>query len=601
MKTLKRALFLLLAVVMLAGSLAACGGKSMLDVVQNAQNEAAGGEWDGTPQHGGHLNVRSTARPTGIDPLKQTGAWKYQWTTCVYEPFMTRDPNNKIEACVCNFVMKDYTDENGQLHNELWIWPREGYTFSKGYGQVDMNDIVASFNRGLTQYANIKKYVKPNINAETNKVYKVSELDAEIQEMIKTTAAEDTAGGGKQNVTEVFHIDFKYHEKNLYYLAAWRTWWPVMPAEICEKYATSYIINQLEDGVGTGPYEFSEFKDSTFVTIKKREGFTPVEQHADNIGMSKTKIGYMDTMTFWYNGTDASAASAVLAGQYDLTEVIPSEYAAQAEAANITLSKLHSDQRTWIYFNTMGTNNVVAKYPSLRKAVMAAIDYDSYLEFVTDDSQIMDTDQLMLGGEKGIYNFVTAKFKAADYYGDYNQDVVDKYMAMAKEEGYKGEPLQIPHHTGRTDIPTITAATMDRAGINYELVPNENSVHNAFIGDPSNNWDFYYSWGVTYHTPGTMADSLVKNNFKSDRVLEIRETLMPTLDCTSQEYLDLWDEWTDIWVEECQIGYLSAIDWWWWHPEDLVVNDGGDDPNDMCEQRYFYNTYWKHPTLHPKK
>ena len=81
------------------------------------------------------------------------------------------DPNNKIEACVCNFVMKDYTDENGQLHNELWIWPREGYTFSKGYGQVDMNDVVASFNRGLTQYANIKKYVKPNINAETNKVY----------------------------------------------------------------------------------------------------------------------------------------------------------------------------------------------------------------------------------------------------------------------------------------------------------------------------------------------------------------------------------------------------------------------------------------------
>ena len=98
-----------------------------------------------------------------------------------------------------------------------------------------------------------------------------------------------------------------------------------------------------------------------------------------------TKYGYMDTMTFWYNGTDASAANAVLSGEYDCTEVIPSEYAAQAEAAHIALSKLHSDQRTWIYFNTMGTNNVVAKYPSLRKAIAAAVDFQLYMDAITDE------------------------------------------------------------------------------------------------------------------------------------------------------------------------------------------------------------------------
>lgn len=589
MKTLKRALFLLMAVVMLASTLAACNPSA-------AVKEATGGNytWDGTPQYGGHLNARSTARPTGIDPLKQTGAWKYQWTTCVYEPFLTRDPENNIQPSVCNYVMIDYTDESGQLHNELWVWPREGYTFSFDYGQVEMDDIVASWNRGLTQYANIKKYVKPNVALA--EVQPVTDQPAEIQEQIKAAAAADPAGDGKMNVTEVFHIDFKYHEKNLYYFAAWRTWWPVMPKEICEKYATSYIINQLEDGVGTGPYVFSDFKDSTYVTISRRKDYVPVIQDESQKGMSATKYGYLDTMTFWYNGTDASAANAVLSGQYDCTEVIPAEYANQAASSGIVLTKLHSDQRTWIYFNTMGTNNVVAKYPSLRKAVMAAIDYDSYLEFVTDDSQIMEGDNIMLNE---LYD-VTYKFKEADYYGDYNQEVVDKYMAMAREEGYKGEPLQIPHHTGRTDIPTMTAATMEQAGINYELVPNENSVHTAFIGDPSNNWDFYYSWGVTYHTPGTMADSLVKNNFKSDRVLEIREVLMPQLDPTSDEYLALWDEWTDIWVEECQLGYLSAIDWWWWHPATLHINDGGDDPNDMCEQRSFYNTYWEDPQNHQK-
>ena len=98
-----------------------------------------------------------------------------------------------------------------------------------------------------------------------------------------------------------------------------------------------------------------------------------------------------------------------------------------------------------------------------------------------------------------------------------------------------------------------------------------------------------------------MADSLVKNNFKSDRVLEIRETLMPTLAPDSEEYLKLWDEWTDIWVEECQLGYLSAIDWWWWHPKTLHINDGGDDPNQLTEARFFYNTYWEDPHNHMKK
>ena len=602
MKTAKRILCMLLALLMIASlavSFVGCtdddddveeirNTKKKKENKDEEEEEEEEGpqvvtpvEWDGTPQYGGHINVRSNARPTGLDPLKQTGTWKYQWTTAVYEPFLTRDSQNKIQPCVCDYVMESYVDESGLKHDALWIWPREGYTFSHGYGQVEMDDIVASFERGLYQYANIKKYVRPNIT---------------VAEVVPAT---DAVKAKDPSATQAFHLDFKYHEKNLYYFASWRTWWPVMPKEICEKYSTSYIMNQLEDAVGTGPYTFTEFKDSTYVTLTKRNDYIPVD-NTGHTGLAGTKYGYLDSMTFWYNGNDASAAACVLAGEYDCTDTIPEEYTNQATASGITPSKLFSDQRLWIFFNTMGTNNVVAKYPSLRKAVMAAIDYPTFLEFVTNDSQILDTDQLLMGGESGIYNFVTKRFKDADYYGAYNQKIVDKYMAMARQEGYQGEPLQIPHHTGRTDIPSITAATMERAGINYELVANEFSVHSAFIGDPSNNWDFYFASSPTYYTPGVMADSLVRNNFKSDRILEIREVLMPALDPTSQEYLALWEEWADIWVEGCQVGYMGAADWYWWHPEDLVINDGGDDPNDLCEQRFFYNTYWKYPEEHPK-
>ena len=550
MKAIKNIFALLMAVAILVGLLVGCGGG------EGGKQQV---EWDGTPQYGGHLNARSAGRPTGIDPLKQTGAWKYQWTTAVYEPFLTRDADNVIRPCVCDFELsEDLLD--------LKVWPREGYVFSRGYGQVEMDDLVASWNRGLTQYGNIKKYVGPYVKS------------AEVETI-----------DGK----EVFHIQFtEYNEKCLYYFATYRTWWPVMPKEICEKYATSYIINELEDTVGTGPYIFTEFQDSIQVTLTKRDDYTPVD-NSQYTGFAGTKYGYMDSMTFYYNSTDASAAMAVMSGDYDCTEVIPTEYKAMAEEANITLSALPSDQRTWIYFNTMGTNNLCAKYPSLRKAVMAAIDYETFLDVVTDSSMILEGDNIMLDP---LYD-TTDIFKSKDYYGAFDQAVVDKYIALAKEEGYNGEPIQLVYHTGRTDIPTMLSDALDNAGINYQLTTYEATTYNAFIGDPSNNWDLYFAWGVTATTPGLLQDSIVENNYKSERKDQIREAMWK-LDPKSDEYIALWKEGSELWAEECQMGYLAAIDWWWWHPATLHINDDAENGN---MGRYMYNAFWEDPANHPKK
>jgi len=557
MKQMKRVLCLSLVVLWVVALLTGCiEAKESQDLDES------------TSIYGGHLNVQSQGRPTGLDPLKQVGTWKYQWTTAVYEPFLTRDSQNNIQPCVCDYELSTY-EKDGQKYTDLKVWPREGYVFSRGYGQVEMDDLVASWTRGLNLYSKIKKYVAPNV------VIAQVENDTELGH-------------------DVFHITFKYNEKNLYYFAAWQTWWPVMPKEICEKYADSYIVWQMEDAVGTGPYVFSEFKERTYVTVTKRDDYVPVDQ-GDRTGPAATKYGYLDSISFWYFGQENTAASAVIYGQYDCNRVIPHEYAEQAEVDGIKLTKQPSDQRCWIFFNTNGKDNVVAKYPSLRKAIMAAIDYPIYMEYVTDDSEILEGDNIL---QSDLYD-VTHKFKEADYYGAYDQAVVDKYLAMAREEGYNGEPVQIPVYTGRTDIFTMTAATMERAGINYELVPSENAYWQAFVGDPNNNWDFYFNWEATAWTPGTLSDQLVVNNFQSDRVAEIREE-MCRLDPTSEEYLALWDEWTDIWVEECQLGYLGAIEWWWWHPEELHINDGGDDPGDLCQTRFFYNTYWEDPENHPK-
>lgn len=549
MKAIKNILALLMAVAMLAGLLIGCGGSGGAQQV----------DWDGTPQYGGHLNHRCSGRPTGLDPMKQTGDWKYQWTTAIYEPFLTRDADNVIRPCVCDFELsEDLLD--------LKVWPREGYTFSRGYGQVEMEDIVASFERGLNMYSSVKKYVKPYVKS------------AEVETI-----------DGK----EVFHIQFsEYHEKCLYYFAAYRTWWPVMPKEICEKYAKSYIIAEMEDAVGTGPYIVTDFQDSVQVTLTKRDDYTPVD-NSQYTGFAGTKYGYMDSMTFWYNPTDAAVAMAVLSGDYDTTEVIPAEYAQMAKDAGLTLTVLPSNQRTWINFNTNGSSALVAKYPSLRKAIMAAIDYKPFLDVITDSAQIMDNDNILLDP---LYD-TTDVFKSKDYYGGFDQAVVDKYMAMAEAEGYQGEPIQLVYHSGRTDIPTMMVDALDNAGIKHKLTTMETATYQNFIADPANPWDCYFSWGVTATTPGLLSDGLVHNNYKSERVEQIREAMWK-LDPTSDEYLALWDEWTELWAEECQIGYMAAIDWWWWHPNTLHINDDGENGN---TGRYMYNAFWEDPYNHQAK
>ena len=129
--------------------------------------------------------------------------------------------------------------------------------------------------------------------------------------------------------------------------------------------------------------------------------------------------------------------------------------------------------------------------------------------------------------------------------------------------------------------------------INYEMILQEPNVTNQFTGDPSNNWDFYFGWGVSSYTPSLLSDALVVDLYGNARKDEILAE-MRVLDPASDAYMTLWEELAKLTADDCYIGYMAAIDWWWWHPEDLNIN------NDEGLTRFSYNTYWDNPEEHPK-
>ena len=573
MKPLKKLLAVLLALTVFVGLMAGCSGGGNTDDTQSGNVNATGGDANATDgasneipvgqtgigatgvgNYGGHLNMRICQTPTGLDPLKQTGQWKYMFTTCVFENALTRDADNNIAPGVCNFELsEDLMD--------LKLWVREGITFSNG-DPVDIYDVEASLNRSLKLYANIKKYVQPYLESMT------VENDGE---------------------KDILHIVFNgYHEKILYYWANYRTWAAIMPKEICEKYAGGFIVDQIEDAIGTGPYKYTDFIDSEMITVVKRDDYIPVE--GAGTGFANTKYGYMDSISFWAGANDATAAMALLSGEYDMIEVMASDYQEMAKQQGINLEVLPSDTATFIYFNSKGETNLCSMYPSLRKAILAAIDYPSFLDMLTDGSAVKD----LTSAENNYVlqdKYATDAFVTPDYYGEAKEEVVNKYLADAKAEGYRDEPVQIVYSNTRTDIPTMMCDALDNFKINYKLTTMETTTYNAFIGSYSNNWDFYFGWGTSNYTPGTLPDAQNYTAFDDARRDEILEKMW-TLDPDSDEYMQLWYEMAKIIADNAYVGYMARIEWWWWHPETLHSNDEG-------LVRYVYNTYWDDPENHP--
>ncbi len=551
---LKKILAVLLAIAMVACMFAGCGSKETTPDPTDSPNatgtepaDATGGE-DSTdgPQYGGHLNVRTAVYPRQLDPLKEIGTWRYLWTTCVYENALTRDADNNIVPGVCEFELSE-----DQLTLKLWV--RDGVKFHNG-DTVDIYDVEASLKRSMNLYSSYKNYVTPYV------------ASMEVADDI---------------LTIVFS---EYKAKCLYYMAGHQTWSAIMPKEICEKYPDDYITDQMEDAIGTGPYKWADYVANEYATIERWEDYVPYEN--DYTGIAKTKRAYLDSITFTYVSADDTAAMGALSGEVDMTEVMPEEYMPQAESAGLVKVSLDSDNGLAMIFNTKGTSNICAKYPDLRKAIMAAIDYEAFLKIVTDNSHIMNANPAL----DPIYE--TDIFNNADYYGDTDMEVVNKYLAAAKAAGYDDEPVQLVLSNARTDIANLLTSYMDDAGINYQLTMMEEASVSEFYGDPNNNWDLYFTWPAYAFAPTNLSASLTMNNYENpakDALIEEMENLQPT----SQEYIDKWYELAQMMVDDCATAYMGRIYWFWYQPADLHTND------EDSLIRYFFNAYWENPEDHP--
>jgi len=559
---MKKLLALLLAVVMVIGLMAACNGNGD-DTKPSETQPTQGGSAEQTqattedtkpvatnandeegPKYGGHLDLHIYSQPTGLDPAKQTGVWRYYYTTCVYENALTRDANNEIAPGVCNYELSE-----DMLTLKLWV--QDGVTFHDG-SLVEIEDVVASIERAGKMHANTGK----NVTAYTESI----NIDGDVA-TIKFT---------------------EYNSQTWYYLAAYQPWNAVMPKEICEKYAEEAILEQVEDAIGTGPYKITDLKNGEYISIAKYEGYKP--RNEGYTGFAAPKYGYMDSMTFWCNGDSSNTSLALLNGEYDVADYLDDGLKEEGYSNGIKLTETVCNTGAAFIFNTKGTNNICAKYPDLRKAIMAAIDINDYMKIVHMECYYVGAQPCL------IEDYHTDAFKNADYVGARNLELSAKYMEAARAAGYKDEPVILAFSVDDEKAAVLLKNYMTQANIPFELNFHDSGEMGEIRGTPDGAWDFYYSNPTLPFIPTGMGAPITTQNYAS----EAKDALWEQLNQAkvgSAEYKQLWEKLAQQFVDDCAYVFVGGVYWPQYHDGDLVPQYEGY----TC---YVYNYYWMNPEEH---
>lgn len=549
MKTSK-ILALLLAVIMIIGLLAGCGEDAPANNDPSGNNVDPSQSGDAVqeitePQYGGHLNVHVTSTIIGIDPHKDTTVWRYMYMACIFEPALVRDADNQIQPGVCEYEVS----EDGLT---VTMWPREGILFHDGT-PVEAEDVVASIMRACSFGVTVKEYLAPCIE------------DAYVED-------------GKA----VFKLN-KVDELAWSRLASYQTWAAVMPKEICERNANTWIVT-AEDAIGTGPYKVSKFEASVRVSIERFDDY--VAWGHGNTGFAGEKKAYLDSMTFWYNGDYNSSTMAVLSGEYDITDVIEPDYEEMAKDAGVVRKNYGIANNGFVIcFNNGGGKNLCAKYPDLRKAVMAAIDMEEWANLVTDGALVMGRTPVL----ESTYD--TDIFTSADWYGKPNQEAVDKYMAAAKAAGYNGEPLRLISSDSAGEGWTLLTKYLDDADINYKMTFMDAASASEMTTNPEEDWDLKWEYPTLGYTPTTLGDMWLEPDTYISAQRDTLLTELRSLEVGSDAYLAKWEELAQLYVDECSVVSFGVMDWYWNHNNELHCEYEGVCP-------YFFNAWWSNPQKH---
>jgi peptide/nickel transport system substrate-binding protein len=232
----------------------------------------------------------------------------------------------------------------------------------------------------------------------------------------------------------------------------------IMPKEI----ADASPQGELTEIVGTGPYQFVEYRPDDYVHVVRYEEYQPIYGPSNYQGGMKN--AYVDEIYFRIVPEASTRVAGLEQGELDIILVLPeTEFQRLTEDEEMEPIVLQPPGYMWMFFNhRQGPLTNL----TLRQAIMAALDMELVLRQVKSDPAMWQT----YGGFFPSGSLYGAEDGSEDVY---NQKNPEKAQELLEEAGYNNEVIRILTLQSEEALYRASVAIAEQlqaAGMNAELL-----------------------------------------------------------------------------------------------------------------------------------
>jgi peptide/nickel transport system substrate-binding protein len=445
------------------------------------------------------VNVALHEEATSLDNVTETKDMALLMAMNVFETLYCYDANMNLKPMLAE------SDEMSADGLTAKIKIREGVKFHDG-SEMLAEDVVASLQRFLeygVKGKSMANYVK-SVEAEGNYTVVI-------------------------NFSEVYSV---WRDMLSWYSGCWY----VIPKEIAE--AAGEKAMGWDQNIGTGPFKFDSYEQGRYIKLTKFDGYVS-RTEAPSAASGKREV-FIDELYFHVVPDASTRLNGLKAGQYDYICNVPTDYYETIKQTDgIRPLVINADRFLTLYLN--GKSKLFANNLKMKEAVVTALNMTDAMAAAYGNPELWSTDTVTWYPEGNIYHYEPdiPWFDKADS---------EKAAALAKEAGYKGEPIRC---LVNTSYPTFLAAmtvfmqNMTDAGFKVTEERLDNTSLMALRSDPEK-WELFVTHNNYLAVP--TAHNVMNPSYAGWWDTEERNTLVSKFvtAMTEAERVNAWKEIIDL-------------------------------------------------------
>jgi peptide/nickel transport system substrate-binding protein len=457
---------------------------------------------DKTKDSGEELNIALSAAPPNMDPHLSVAIITGQIALNIFETLVAFDSNYEIQPSLAESI--DISEDG-----TTYTFPLRDVAFHNGE-KLQSEDVIASLER-WGRLSPIGKSAMADITLEA---------PDEKTVVLKLISPSNTI---------LYDLAFPTSQ------AAY-----IMPKEIIDQFGDDIMTEYI----GTGPYQFAEWKPDQFIHVTKYEDYQNPE--GEGSGLAGAKEVSVNELYFHFVQDTSTRLNGLKSGQYDVAQALPTDqYESLKGDSDISTTIVKPALYPGLVFDNV---EGIFTNQKARQGVLAALDMDEIMLASGGHKDFNRVDSGLVMPEQSTWYSDAGKDK-------YNQKNPEKAKKLLKEAGYNGELITIITTQDYDYIYNAALVVQDqltKAGVNVNLEVFDWPTLLAKRNDRAN-WDAYVSSWVMVAQPTQTLFLDSRNEHPTQYNSAEMDALLNKIRFapTHEEALSAWDEaqalyWEDV-------------------------------------------------------